>query len=416
MPTRLSPAARACVLIVAFTGLVFSGVQLGLMPVASLSVSRNLMGSGFSEAAASLWFGRYTASLMLGAAVGGILLGALGDRLGRARAMGLSILCYSVFAGAGAFASSQEGLLVLRFLTGLGVGGMWPNGVALVSECWASTSRPIVAGVMGAAINVGILFLSQLCRYRPITPDTWRWLLEWSFAPAALGVLALVAVPESPAWIASKGRAKSPPGSAMRELFRPPLLGRTVIGIILGSIALIGAWAASKWMIPWADQVGGSAQPGYKAVTQGCWAVGATLGSFCGAPLASLVGRRLMYFLISLGATVLTCGIFSFSAPLRPEFLPLVFVQGLVTTLYFGWLPLYLPELFPTRLRASGTGVAFNVGRFATAAGVLAAGSLTAWFEGNYAKAGAIAGLIYAAGMIAIWWAPDTSGKELTEG
>jgi hypothetical protein len=86
-----------------------------------------------------------------------------------------------------------------------------------------------------------------------------------------------------------------------------------------------------------------------------------------------------------------------------------------VTTLYFGWLPLYLPELFPTRLRASGNGIAFNVGRFATAAGVLAAGSLTAWFEGNYAKAGAIAGLIYALGMIAIWWAPDTSGKRLDE-
>ena len=411
-----SPLARWSALCAAFAGLVFSGVQLGLMPVASLSVSRSLMAEDFTEAAASRWFARYTASLMLGAACGGVLFGALGDRLGRARALGLSILCYSVFAAAGAFVTSQPQLVALRFLVGLGVGGTWPNGVALVSECWASTSRTLVAGVLGTAINVGILGLSQLCRWQPVTPESWRWLLEWSIAPVALGLLALVAVPESPQWVAGrKRREPSAPGGTVRELFRRPLLGRTLVGIALGSIALIGAWAASKWMIPWADQVGGPGRPGYKAVTQGSWAVGAALGSFCGAPLAGLLGRRLMYFLISLAAAILTCGIFAFSAPLRPEFLPLVFVQGLVATLYFGWLPLYLPELFPTRVRAGGSGVTYNVGRFATAAAVLAAGSLTAWFGGDYAKAGAITGLIYAAGMVVIWWAPDTSKGKLDE-
>ena len=99
---------------------------------------------------------------MLGAAVGGIVLGSLGDRIGRTRAMGISILFYSVFAGLGAFVQTQEQMLVLRFLVGLGVGGMWPNGVALVSECWPNTSRPVVAGVMGAGVNGGILLLSQI--------------------------------------------------------------------------------------------------------------------------------------------------------------------------------------------------------------------------------------------------------------
>ncbi|MBV9125308.1 MAG: MFS transporter [Planctomycetes bacterium] len=407
MPSLL---ARWCALLTAFAGLLFAGIQLGLMPIASLSVSRSLMGEAFTEAAASQWFARYTASLMLGAACGGILLGGLGDRLGRARALGISILCYSVFAAAGALVTSQPQLVALRFLTGLGVGGTWPNGVALVSEWWAGTSRPVVAGVLGTAINVGILALSQLCRWQPVTPQSWRWLLEWRLAPAGLGLLALTVVPEPPLWRTSQTRrGGSSPTSPLRELFRGPLLGRTLVGTALASVALIGAWAASKWMVPWADQAGGTTQPGYKAVTQGFWAVGAALGSFLGAPLASLFGRRVTYFLISLGATGLTCGIFAWSAPLRPEFLPLVFAQGLVTTLYFGWLPLYLPELFPTRLRAGGNGVAYNVGRFATAAGVLAAGSLTAWFGGDYARAGVITGLIYAAGMIVIWWAPDTS-------
>lgn len=188
-----------------------------------------------------------------------------------------------------------------------------------------------------------------------------------------------------------------------------------LIGIALGSIPMIGAWAASKWMIPWADKVAGAAQPGYKAATQGYWAVGAVLGSFCGAQLASAIGRRISYFLISLGSTALTCGIFLFAAPLQKMFLPLVLCQGFVATLFFGWLPLYLPELFPTRVRATGSGIAYNVGRFATAVGVFFAGWLVTLFNGNIAQVGAVMGLIYALGMFAIWFAPDTTNKTLDD-
>lgn len=201
----------------------------------------------------------------------------------------------------------------------------------------------------------------------------------------------------------------------MQELFRPPLLRLTVIGILIGSIPLVGAWAASKWMIPWADKVGGATQAGYKALTQGWWAFGAILGSFTGAQIASLLGRRRAYFLISAGATVLTISMFQLTAPLRPSFHPVVFAQGFVATLFFGWLPLYLPELFPTRVRAAGSGLSYNVGRFATAAGVLAAGLLFTAFNGSYPTVGALAALIYALGMVVIWWAPDTSRKQLQE-
>ena len=161
----------------------------------------------------------------------------------------------------------------------------------------------------------------------------------------------------------------------MRELFRAPLLRITLIGIMLGSIPLVGAWAASKWMIPWADQIGGVTQPDYKAMTQGWWAFGAILGSFAGGQIASLLGRRRSYFLISLGSMVLTIAMFQLTAPLQPSFFPIVFAQGFVATLFFGWLPLYLPELFPTHVRATGSGISYNVGRFATAGGVLAAGA-----------------------------------------
>jgi MFS transporter, SHS family, sialic acid transporter len=188
-----------------------------------------------------------------------------------------------------------------------------------------------------------------------------------------------------------------------------------VIGILLGSIPMVGAWAASKWMIPWADKVGGTSAAGYKAVTQGWWALGAMLGSFFGAQIAAWLGRRRAYALISAGATALTSLMFLGTAPLQASFLPIVFAQGFVATLFFGWLPLYLPELFPTRVRAAGSGIAYNVGRFATAAGVLMAGLLFTAMGGSYPKVGALCGLIYLLGLIVIWWAPDTSKKNLQE-
>jgi len=405
---------RIGVLLAAFAGLVFDGLELGLMPVASLSVSKSLLGAAYTPTLGGDWFAGFTASLMLGAALGGIVLGSLGDRIGRVRAMAASILFYSVFAGLGAFVKTQEQMLVLRFCVGLGIGGVWPNAVALVAECWPDAARPTMAGLMGAAINSGIVLLSQLARLWPITPDSWRWLFKLAVAPAVLGLIVLAVLPESPRWLALRGAGKRS-ATPLRELFQPPLLRLTIIGILLGSIPLVGAWAASKWMIPWADEVAGAAQASYKAQTQGWWALGAVLGSFAGAQVASFLGRRRSYFLISVGATALTLALFRITAPLKPTFLPIVFAQGLVATLFFGWLPLYLPELFPTRVRAAGSGISYNVGRFATAGGVLTAGVLFTAFRGSYSAVGAAGAFIYALGMLAIWWAPDTSRRSLDE-
>lgn len=413
-PAILSRRARMAVLAASFLGLVFDGVELGLMPIASISVSKSLLGSSFTPTLGGEWFARFTAALMLGAAIGGIALGDLGDRIGRTRAMAVSILIYSLFAAMGAWASTQEQMLAFRFLVGLGVGGMWPNGIALVAECWPSASRPVVSGLMMAGLNTGILLLSQLARFWPITPESWRWVFGLSGIPAVLGIVVLVALPESPKWLASRGssnRAATP----LRELFRPDLIRITVISIVISMIPMIGAWAASKWMIPWADSVAGSGQASYKAIVQGSWAFGAALGSFAGAQLASLLGRRISYFLISIGSTALTISMFRLTAPLEPWFPTIVFAQGFVATLFFGWLALYLPELFPTRVRATGSGLAYNSGRFGTAIGVLATGALFTALGGDYPRVGTICALIYALGAIAVWWAPDTSDNRLQD-
>ncbi len=439
LPRPLQPLARWAVLCAAFAGLLFDGFELGLMPVASLSVSESLLGAEYNHTLGGDWFARFTASLMLGAALGGILLGNLGDRIGRSRAMGVSILFYSLFAGLGAFVQSQEQMLALRFFVGLGVGGMWPNGVVLVSECWPNTSRPVVAGVMGAGINVGILLLSQLVRNIPITPDSWRWIFQIAAIPAVLGILVLWLLPESPKWLAARSRQEEAPSShsqkaselstaatrsskqersqtsIFRDLFRPPLLRLTLVGIMLAAIPLVGAWGASKWMIPWADKLTSATHPGYKASVQGWWALGATLGSFSGAQVAGWLGRRCSYFLISLGTTILTLSTFQLTAPLQSSFLSVVFAQGFVSTLFFGWLPLYLPELFPTRVRATGSGLAMNTGRFATAVGVFIIGTVFLIMGGSYPTIGSVGTIIYALGMIAILFAPDTSKKNLED-
>ena len=458
-PQALSPGARFAVLFAAIAGLLFDGVELGLMPVASLSISRELLGATYTPTLGGDWFARFTAALMLGAAVGGIFLGGLGDRVGRTRALGVSVLFYSIFAGMGAFVRTQEQMLVLRFLVGLGVGGVWPNAVAMAAECWPDKSRPVIAGLMGGALNGGILMLSQVARIWHIAPDSWRWIFKLAAAPAALGLLVLVFLPESPLWLASRQRRRgdwaekgpfsttspspsplpSPSGrggtadhageypapgdhfqsarhnSPLRELLRPPLVRLTIIGILLGSIPMVGAWAASKWMIPWADKVAGTSAAGYKAVTQGWWALGAVLGSFFGAQIAAWLGRRRAYAVMSVGSTALTLLMFLGTAPLRASFLPIVFAQGFVATLFFGWLPLYLQELFPTRVRAAGSGIAYNVGRFATAVGVLCAGMLFTAGGGSYSRVGSLCGLVYALGLIVIWWAPDTTDKKLQE-
>jgi len=415
----LGPRARVAILAAAFLGLLFDGVELGLMPVASLSVSKSLLGDAFTPAAGGDWFAKFTAALMLGAAIGGIALGNLGDRIGRSRAMGVSILFYSVCAALGSLVTSQEQMLALRFLVGLGVGGMWPNGIALVAESWPTASKATVSGVMAAGLNTGILLLAQFAQAWPITPDSWRWIFRLAGLPAVLGLLVLALLPESPQWLATRageGRRRdggaASPSRPLATLFGPALVRTTLAAVLVSAIPMVGAWSASKWMVPWADSVAGPSQASYKAVTQGWWAAGSVLGSFVGAQLAGWLGRRGSYLLISAGATAATAAMFRLTAPLEPTFLPVVCVQGFVSTLFFGWLAVYLPELFPVDVRATGSGLAYNSGRFLTALGVLASGWLFAALGGDYARVGGLLSLVYAVGLVAIWLAPDRPAGE----
>lgn len=409
----LTLGGRVAVLTAAFLGWFGAGVQMGLFPMIGRSALRDLLFDGrpdlskAEDAVVGVWFAWLTCAFLLGGAVGGLLFGRLGDRVGRVRAMAGSIACYSLFTAACWFAGSPTALLVLRFLTSLGIGGMWPCGVALVSEAWPTASRPFVAGVIGAAANVGILGIALVGGQLGITPGTWRDAVLFASSPVLLAVAVLAVVPESPRWLSEGGGRR---GKPIGEVFRPPLLSRTLVGILLGTIPLLGAWSSNKWMIPWAEAEGASA-----ARTQAVWAAGAVIGSAFGGYLADLLGRRTTYFVVSVLTVGVNLIIYRFLDPNSVQFLPAVFALGVIGTVFFGWLPLYLPELFPTRVRATGAGVTFNFGRFASAVGVLTAGWLMSVFAGDYARVGEVMGYVYGLGAVVIWFAPDPSKEGVPE-
>ncbi len=364
------------------------------------------------------WFSWYVCAFLLGAATGGLFFGWIGDRWGRAKTLGWSVLTYSLLSGMCYFADTPEQLLVLWFLACTGVGGVWPNGVSLASEALPGVSRPLISGLFGTAANLGLILLSVFAYLKPITVDNWRWVFLVCAMPAILGVLVLVLMPESPAWLAQRDqRTTEPRGDwLVGEVFRPPLLRFTIIGIVLGAVPLMGNWGSANWLVPWANQVQEQAGGhGLSAATQWSKSSGAAIGSLVGGWFACVCGRRLTYFLISLASLASSFYIFHTLSPQDDSFLVWVFAQGFVGTVYFGWLPLYLPELFPTRVRATGTGVAFNWGRILTAGGVLWGGHLMFSVGGDYARVGQITCFVYVIGMIVICFAPDTSRNRLDE-
>jgi MFS family permease len=434
----LSRRGRWTVLGVAFLGWLGAGVHMAITQQTGRAASIDLLGrSGAidSERFAALgretsrsglddeqlkewevkvgrWFAWNQCAFLFGAAAGGLLFGWLGDRIGRARGMSLSILTYSVFAATVYFAQAPWHFAALWFLACLGVGGMWPNGVALVAEAWPNVSRPVTAGVLGTSANIGIFLLATLVKQVAITPDSWRWVMLVGAAPVVLGVFALVAVPESPRWMNSRGQRAVAASTSTSAVFRPPLLWITLIGIVLATTPVIGGWGTANWMTPWAEKAGGAA---LRADVLQARALTGIVGSLIGGWVASVLGRRRTYFLVSLSSLVVAQYMFRFLLPTDEWFLVWVTVLGFISGIYFGWLPLCLPELFPTRVRSTGAGVSFNFGRIATATTLFISGAIMHVFEGDYARIGQVTSLFFVLGMVAILFAPDTSRKELAD-
>ncbi|MBI3876509.1 MAG: MFS transporter [Verrucomicrobia bacterium] len=398
--------AQTMTLIAAFLGWMFDGLEMGIFPLVARPALQEFQAAAgiVDETFVQLWMGRITATFLLGAAAGGLVFGWLGDRIGRVRAMTLSVLAYSLFTGLNS---------LFRFLAALGMGGEWSLGVALVMEAWPNDKRPLMAGVIGAAANVGYLLIAGIAVMIPITRDSWRWVMLVGAAPALLTLLITYFVPESEHWkqaVAREGKSKP-----LHEIVSGHLLKNTVLAILFASVALIVTWGIVQWIPLWADQMTGGKQPHVKGLIQVFSSIGAITGCLIAPLVGAKFGRRPVYFGLCLGSLIVCSILFRGFHEYNVAFLMMTGVVGMFTAAFYGWLPQYLPELFPTRVRATGQGVAFNTGRILAALGAYNMGAIMGYFDKSYAKAGSAIVFVYLVGMVLIWFAPETKGRPLPE-
>jgi MFS transporter, SHS family, sialic acid transporter len=407
---RLS-RAQWMVLLASFLGWLFDGYEQGLFPLIARPALQNILDSAVvNDGLIGQWMGGVTAAFLIGAALGGLVFGWLGDRIGRIRAMSLSILAYSLLTGLGYFVQTPWELAAVRFASALGMGGQWALGVALVMECWPEKWRPWLAGAMGIAANMGFLLVGVTARLHPVTSQSWRWIMLVGAMPALLVFFIMFAVPESARWLAA---ARSAQNNPVREIFSPSLRKNTLLALVLASVALIGTWGTVQWLPAWADQLTGKTNLSAKANTQMFTALGAIFGAWTAPLIGARLGRRPAYCMLCFASLILSGVLFHFVHEFSEIFLAMAFLVGASTASFYGWFPLYFPELFPTRVRATGQGFCYNSGRIFAAVGALTQGQLVAHFNGSYARAGAIVSLIYVVGIAAIFLAPETKGKPL---
>ncbi len=413
-PQIISNKAKILTLLAAFLGWMFDGMEMGIFPLIARPALMEMQAPGavFDEGFVQVWMGIVTACFLIGAAGGGLVFGWLGDRIGRVRAMTYSILCYSIFTGLCYFAQEPWHLGVLRFLAALGMGGEWSLGVALVMEIWPARLRPLMAGIIGAAANFGFVIVGIIGIIWPVTPDSWRWLLLVGASPALLTFFIRLFVPESEKWKhAVKGKNVQP----LQEIFSAPLLSRTILATLFASIPLIVTWGIVQWIPLWTDMLAGPERPAAKGYSHFVVALGAIMGSLAAPLVGQKIGRRPTYFLLCAFSVAATYFLFIYVKEYGPLFIFATGLVGFFTASFFGWLPLYLPELFPTRVRATAQGLAFNAGRILAAIGAWNMGALMGFFDQSYARAGMAISMVYVLGMIVIWFAPETKGKPLPD-
>jgi Na+/melibiose symporter-like transporter len=261
-------------------------------------------------------------------------------------------------------------------------------------------------------------FLVMLLQQVNVAVDNggWRWMLGVCAFPALLTFFLRIFVPESAEW---QQAVQAGPRAGFTEIFSASLRRRTIVAALLGGIALLGTWGSVQWIPLWVKAMTDSqAQANY---AQLCSGFGAVVGTLAAAFLGQRLGRRWAYWALCVGSLLVCAYLFRWhflwATQVDWRFLGVVFLVGAMTASFYGWLPLYLPELFPTRTRATGQGFAYNFGRLIAAVGALSMGFLMSEqvFNGSYARAGATVSLIYVAGLVVIWLAPETRGKPLPE-
>jgi MFS family permease len=302
----------------------------------------------------------------------------------------------------------------LQAVAGIGIGGEWAAGAALVAETWPEQSRPraLIAMQMSFA---GGFFLAGLLNVL-IGPLGWRWVFAGGAVPAILALFIRSLVPEPSRWVAARDPAHGGARTFL-AIFAPGLRRRTLVAVLCTASMMIGAWGTTTLLPTWIHQLAGP-NGGTLAVeaTGKCFMLanaGGVVGFLAMMWLNGWAGRRWSYFTAVLGCTA--TALFAFTqietldALLR--FMPL---YGFFAIGGFATFAAYLPELFPTRIRGTGQGFCWNAGRALTALGPLTSGMLVD-LVGSVPLAAVLLTASYGIGLVAIWFGPETRGASLQD-
>lgn len=394
-------------------------------------------------------YGGYaTAIFVAGWATGGLIFGAVGDRIGRARTLTITVLMYSVFTGLSALSTGWLDFAAYRFVTGLGVGGVFGLAVALLADALPDESRTGALGMLQALSAVGnvtagliSMGVGHLVSSKTLSADAaWKAMFLIGALPAFLCVFIQLRLKEPEKWVKAReaGRRTGVAFGSYRSLFgearwrRPALLG-----MLLCVAGVIGLWGigffAPELVGPVIERSLRDQQlpPEQIAGARGIWIginsivfnVGAFVGMLLMTKLAQSVGRRRAFVVAFLCAMVATIGYFQYFNGKSDIWMSAI--MGACQLALFAGFAIYLPELFPLRLRSTGTSFCYNVGRFLAASGPFTLGKLQAALKEGAAtpeakieafrNAATYMSGIFLVGLIAVAFLPETKGRPLPE-
>lgn len=384
---------------VAFIANVLGGLISTLMSVYLPVVSAafpNEIGIELSYVSAYI-----SALYLLGWAIGGFSWGLIGDKIGRSRALVLCMMCYGLFTALISYASTWEQVVILRLMSGFGVGGVLVITVTLLSEIWPKASRSIVIGIVSIGFPIGV-FSAGLTNY--IVSD-WRQAFLLGAIPLGIGVMSSFILTESASWRESKSTL------APRQTFNEHVRGNLFRGATIFGTMLIGLWAIFSWLPTWVqtllENADGHSERGLTMMLLGA---GGLTGGFFSGWISNVLGVRKAMMLCFLGCITVSVLLFGFNTSLSI----IVYVETAALALFFGisqgLLSIYIPQLFPTQIRATATGICFNIGRLVTAAAVFFVGALVVAL-GGYGNTILAFSSVFVIGFVTLYFSKDIKTK-----
>ena len=332
--------------------------------------------------------------LLVGWAVGGILFGQVADRIGRTRTLMLTMLLYALGTAACAFAPNLWVLGLCRVIASLGIGGEWAAGASMVAEVVPEHRRVEAGGLLYTSAPAG-LFLATFVNFQIAgvfwkgNPETsWRYVFLAGLIPAAVAFIVRAFIREPERW---KSAAASAPAPRLAELFSPRYRAITLSGFAMAVVALISWWSSNAFLPVVSTGLAQATAKlrnldhaatlalieGWKKIATNYFNLGGLIGTLLTIPAAKYLGRKTMFSVYFLGSGAAMLGTFGLDLPPETR-LAMYFLIGLTVFGVFGSFTYYLPELFPTRLRGTGAGFCYNIGRVIAAAGPILVGSIAA--------------------------------------